>query len=132
MKAGAEGWVSRPGARRSVMVAAIHIGNTYFPTLLSFVAVLLVWPAVFVAFLLMAAGLIRKLPALLGAGALLSVPFFAYLALTPRFRGVGFLPVVLELIAAVALAKGRPAVAGMLCVPGVLLAGVLLGAVLQQ
>jgi len=114
------------------MAAALHIGNSYFPTLLSFIAMLLVWPAVFVAFGLMAGGLVWKRPFLLGAGALLSVPFFAYLALTPRFRGVGFLPVVLELIAAVALAKGKPVWAAMLCVPGVLLAGFLLEAVLSQ
>ena len=112
------------------MIADIHIGNSHFPTLLSFVAALLMWPAVLVGFGLMAEGLMRKRPALVGAGALLGVPFFAYLALTPRFLGVGFIPVILHLIAAVALAKGKPAVAAMLCVPGVLLAGVMLGAVL--
>ena len=89
------------------------------------VAALLVGPGVFVAFLLMAASLVWKRPVLLGMGALLSVPCFAYLALTPRFLGVGFLPVVLELIATVALAKGRPVLAAALCVPGLLLLGLM-------
>lgn len=114
------------------MVGSIHLGSMIFPTLSSLIAVLLMWPAVLVSFVLLAMGLISKRPYLLGAGALLGIPFFAYLALTPRFRGVGFLPVVLHLIAAVSLAKGRPTVAAVLCVPGVLLAGLLLGLVLLQ
>jgi hypothetical protein len=114
------------------MVGSIHIGSSIFPTLTSLIATLLVWPAVVVSFIMIAAGLVGKRPALLAAGALLGVPFFAYLALTPRFFVVGFIPVVLHLIAAVALAKGRPKVAAVLCLPGILLAGFMLAAVLGQ
>jgi hypothetical protein len=109
-----------------------HLGSMIFPTVASLVATLLMWPAVLVSFALIALGLRSKRPFRIAAGALLGIPFFAYLALTPRFRGVGFLPVVLHLIAAMALAKGRPAVAAVLCVPGVLLAGFILGLVLTQ
>jgi hypothetical protein len=114
------------------MVGSIHLGSLIFPTLSSLIAVLLVWPAVLVSFALLAVGLISKRPYLLGAGALLGMPFFAYLALTPRFRGMGFIPVVLHLIAAVSLAKGRSTVAAVLCVPGVLLAGFVLSLVWLQ
>jgi hypothetical protein len=114
------------------MEGSIHIGSAIFPSLASLIATLLMWPAVFVSFVLIAAGLLSERPALVWAGALLGLPFFAYLALTPRFRGVGLIPVVLHLTAALLLAKGRPRVAAALCLPGVLLAGFVLSAVMRQ
>lgn len=87
---------------------------------------LLGWPAVTISVVAMIAGLWTKLPALILVAAVLCAPFFLYLAATPRFGLVAAVPVVLQILGAGFLRRGRAALAGGLCAPAVVLSGYVL------
>jgi hypothetical protein len=89
-------------------------------------SILMGWPAIAASILIVALGLLSKRPWVVIAGALLGVPFFFYLAATPRFRGAALVPVVLQAIAGVSFVRRKPAVAAALCAPAVLFASYVL------
>ncbi len=82
-------------------------------------SMLMGWPAVVASVIVLAGGLLRKRPALVALGAMLSLPFFLYVAGTPRFGVLAIIPVVLEFVAAWVLWRKRPLLAGTLCAPAV-------------
>jgi hypothetical protein len=87
---------------------------------------LLGWPAVAASVVAVAAGLLSKRPAPILLGAALGLPFFAYVAGTPRFGLAALAPVALQVVAAVVVVRKGAVWAAALCAPAVLLAAYIL------
>ncbi|MFQ5739789.1 MAG: hypothetical protein ACE5JX_12320 [Acidobacteriota bacterium] len=90
------------------------------------------WPAVIASVLCSTLGLVRKAPRLVVGGALLALPFFLYLTMTPMFAYMGpFLPLA-HFGSAYALARRRQWLAWILLAPVFLLVTSLGYAVIDQ
>ena len=75
------------------------------------------WPAVLLALVLSAAGILRRKPKWLAVGSVIVIPFFAYLAATPRFRWIALASPLLLLGASIAVHRSRFGLAWALFVP---------------
>ncbi len=87
---------------------------TYVP----FWFALILWFAGVVALVVSSSGLVRRRASLLLGGASLMLPASLYLAVTPQFHYVGFVPVVCLLLAAQAVRRDRVWIAGLLVAGG--------------
>ena len=74
---------------------------------MTFWPVLFFWPAVAVGLLAAGVGLLWRRSSLLVAGAFLVLPVSLYLSVPPRMQYVGLLPAACQLIAAVAVRRGK-------------------------
>ena len=90
---------------------------------------LLVWPGLFAGLLCSAAAVLVRRWTLLLLGALLTLPFFGYLAMTPRFSFVVLVPMALQMGGAIALRPRHRGVAILLSLPTVGMAGYVAAAV---
>jgi hypothetical protein len=81
------------------------------------------WPAVVVSLVTSTVGLVARRWWLLAIAAMISLPCFGYLAMTPRFRGVAMVPPLLQLLAAVVLRYGSRFYAVLLSLPTLLFSG---------
>ena len=75
------------------------------------------WPALLLALALSVAGILRRRPAWLAVGSVIAIPFFSYLAATPRFRWIALAFPLLLLGASIAVHRGRFGLAWALFVP---------------
>ena len=73
----------------------------------SFWPALIFWPAIVVGLVAAGLGLVRRRPSLLIGGAILVLPASLYLAATPRFQYVGFIPVACLFLGAYAVRRGK-------------------------
>lgn len=89
------------------------------------------WPAVGLALALVAAGIVRRKPWWVAAGAVAATPFSLYLAGSPLLRGWALLPALALALAAWAVARRRLRLAWGLVVPFGVLVGWVGWAVLQ-
>ncbi|MDJ1421997.1 MAG: hypothetical protein M5U10_08790 [Candidatus Methanoperedens sp.] len=102
-------------------------------SLLSTILILLTgWPGIITSLAISVAGIRRKNPAWLIAGAILAVPFSWYLSQTPLFKHVGLLLPLFQLGAAVAVHKRVTWLAWLLLMPFAGIAGWLGMVVLMQ
>ena len=76
--------------------------------------VLFFWPPVAVGLLASGVGLLWRRSSLLVAGAFLVLPASLYLSATPRLQYLGLLPVTRQLIATLAVRRGKQWIAGAL------------------
>ncbi len=75
------------------------------------------WPAILVSLGLSVMGIVRKRPVWLIVAAIVVVPFFLYLAGTPRFRWIAFVFPVLLFGASIAVRRSHLWLAWSLFVP---------------
>jgi hypothetical protein len=97
-----------------------------------FVPILFGWPAVIASLAVSTAGLLWKRPVLLLLGALLAAPFAYYLFGTPRFRYLGPLLPLFQVVAAYALHRKLTWLAWLYLLPLAAAAALLAWTVLNQ
>ncbi len=90
------------------------------------------WPAILLAIVLSALGVIKKSPAVLAASAVIATPFSIFLGGNPRFGWLGFMIPVLLLGASVAVRYRRVEVAWLLLVPVMVVVGWVASLVIGQ
>ena len=90
------------------------------------------WPAILLAIVLSALGVIKKSPAVLAASAVIATPFSIFLGGNPRFGWLGFMIPVLLLGASVAVRYRRVEVAWLLSVPVMVVVGWVASLVIGQ
>ena len=90
------------------------------------------WPAILLAIVLSALGVIKKSPAVLAAAAVIATPFSIFLGGNPRFGWLGFMIPVLLLGASVAVRYRRVEVAWLLLVPVMVVVGWVASLVIGQ
>ncbi len=90
------------------------------------------WPAILLAIVLSALGVIKKSPAVLAASAVIATPFSIFLGGNPRFGWLGFMIPVLLLGASVAVRYRRVEVAWLLLVSVMVVVGWVASLVIGQ
>jgi len=90
------------------------------------------WPAVALSLVCATAGLALRRTSLYVAGAILAVPFCAYLALNPGMRLIGSAVSILFFVGAYAISRGRRTASLLLLLPFVMVAAWLAMQVTRQ
>jgi len=75
------------------------------------------WPAILLALSLSVAGILQKKPSFLVAGSVIAIPFFLYLAATPRFRWIALVFPLLLFGASIAVRRSHLWLAWSLFIP---------------